>query len=1118
MYFLSLPYSRKFTVGRQSELLLNEELHKIYESTKHLTDTPPKKEEPKAKLHRSMWHDEDNNQLKWWDQTSKRWRRYFEREFKITDSIMSALPPAEPVRGQLWLHNGVLCYYDGVTWSPVKALLQDGSQFSLDLFRNFILVSPLWKIGNTIVEDKDLEAFKVEERKYLQNVLDAKTDSIVTGDGSRWGLNYKSIENPATIPKLPFNAKAQLLVPNIDYARMFIDHELDTEKFEEVSKVCVQYDKNFLINRTPSLVHINPGRMTKIKKRIVKIDRSNPRIQISAADTEFYGFQEDSYLGDLLLPDQEHMREDGTVSVDIMDYTIVEDGILLSYNAAQNYDYVLAISYEFSWMKSNGRMDKSSTKDTTNAYYVNKYNGPFNVFVEGYNYEDPFYEADGMTQTIKTKEDIRNLEVSLLHVPKREYGYIRNININNEGIIRPLREYKKPLVFVNGEALNEASGDIVIETDGTIRVRGAKQDMAWCVIDLKEEACEGNGYNGYEAQMATGKVGGDNLISYANGFLPNSETAVLFIDGLLVKKEDVLYDRTNRKINVMGGLKAGQEFILVEDRYNWLYSQDALQPALSIGKFSDSLVYFNNHLISNNVAVDTTEQPFEIRNNPDGSTTKIPYPGVFNEVKNFKTVYDEVVTLANKSSLDDLVASNRGKSSVDLEREIEKQVRQSFPANTREEVILAAIAKEQARRIIHNGVLYYVLSDKDGYICYKDNADPSYPCTAERVFTNTDANSIREIKRDYAGAIIQITNSRYKIYDNKAEEWVPMSTTDIAGLKYFAYSYENMPRSIRLLLPYTDKDVIQTYAFNMANSIEHPLIIKNVDVVNQDEIATSGQYVYGANSLRVWCNGIRQYPNTAPEDQPINGVQESIDGKSFRLPEKFTGKVTYVIESPENGLSSSCTMEVLDEKNISPGYINMYHVNQSMFPGRVTLYINGIRQPTDSFTVFDNHTLLIDSDEPLIGNWQNYPNEKVLANGKTYTLHHNVADKLLVEVRQDDRQECTIQLDGHPIFDVGIEKYDIPLDILEASDEIMIFADGLYYGPTLNGDEVDGGYVKNVARGCITIRQDEILDVINHDELYLHLRAKPLENNAYLSRKNNVPYERHNAKLTLEWR
>jgi hypothetical protein len=90
--------------------------------------------------------------------------------------------------------------------------------------------------------------------------------------------------------------------------------------------------------------------------------------------------------------------------------------------------------------------------------------------------------------------------------------------------------------------------------------------------------------------------------------------------------------------------------------------------------------------------------------------------------------------------------------------------------------------------------------------------------------------------------------------------------------------------------------------------------------------------------------------------------------------------------------------------------------------------------------------------------------------------------------------------------------------LLTKSDEIMIFADGLYYGPTLNGDEVDGGYVKNVSRGCITIRQDEILETMNHDELYLHLRAKPTENNAYLRRKDNVPYERHNAKLTLEWR
>ena len=139
------------------------------------------------------------------------------------------------------------------------------------------------------------------------------------------------------------------------------------------------------------------------------------------------------------------------------------------------------------------------------------------------------------------------------------------------------------------------------------------------------------------------KLEGDSLISYTAATIPDSETAVLFVDGLLVKKEEIIYDRVNHKIDVAGGLTPGQKFILVEDKYGWLYDEKALIPALSIGKFSDSLVYFNKHLICNSKAIDCSAEPFEPRMTPDGSITNIPYPGVFNEVKNFKAVYEEVV-------------------------------------------------------------------------------------------------------------------------------------------------------------------------------------------------------------------------------------------------------------------------------------------------------------------------------------------------------------------------------------------------------------------------------------------------------------------------------------------
>lgn len=1088
-----------------------------------MTDTPPKNAEPTAKLHRAIWHDEANNQLKWWNKTENKWQRYFDNEFRITDSIMSTLPPSNPVKGQLWLHSGVLCYYDGTNWNAVKALLQDGSQFSLDVFKNFLLVSPLWKIGNAIVEDTEIEAYKNEMRKYLQGVLDGDTDSWATGDGSKYAFNHSCESKDIKIPELPTDKKAQLLIPNIDYARLFLSHKLDTEKYEEVSKVCVQYDKNDLLNDTPSLVHLNPGRLSNMVKRLIKVDRDNPRISIASGNTEFYGFRSGRYFGDLLLPDQESQNDDGTINSVAKDYTIVEDGILLSYGAAQNYDYVLAITYEFSWMKSTGQMVKTNTKDATNAYYVDKFSGPFNVFVNGYNYEDPYYETDSTSQTISTKEDTSGYEVSILHVPKREYGYIRSINIKGQGIIRPLRKYTRPFVFCNGEALCEANGDVTFDEYGNAYIANAKQDMAWCMIDLCEAANESNGYTAYSPKLVSGKVGADGLISYDKDTVPDSETAVLFIDGLLVKKEDISYDRANLKIDVAGGLTSGQEYILVEDKYGWLYDEKSLIPALSVGKFTDTLVYFNGQLLCNNSALDCTSEPTSTRLDGNGIATEVVYPGVFNEVKNFKTVYEEIVELDTLADLESLVKANNGISKADVERNIDKAIRKQYIKEYEagiltEEQMVDLVLIAQKKGIVGEGILYYVANSQSGYLISKDNSGAPYSCSYTIVFDGSDSTSIREIQRDIAGNITQITNSRYCVYDSVNEKWDAMLNKDIEGLKYFAYAYENMQRSIRLLIPYTLEDNIQTYAFNTANSIEHPLTVKTMDVVDKDVIEISGQYIYGANTLRVWCNGIRQYPNTAKEDMVPNGIVESLDGKSFTLPEKFTGKITYIIELPENNQSTACSMEVLDEQNILPGYVNMYKTKKPMFPGRVTLYVNGIRQPADAFTVFDNYTLLINDDTALIGNSQNYPEETVLAGGSKHTLTHSVADKLLVEVRQDDRQEVTVQLEGHPIYDLDVEKLGISTDILEAADEIMIFSDGLYFGPTLNGSEIDGGYIINRARGCITIRQDEILESINTDDEYLYLKAHPYENIVYLKRHNNEPYERYNAKLTLEWR
>ena len=83
--------------------------------------------------------------------------------------MLDHLAPADPIYGQLWLNNGVLFYFDGTTWKPVRALAVDGSKLNVSAFEDFVILSPLTQDGNMVVPDNyDLALLEyqraVEER------------------------------------------------------------------------------------------------------------------------------------------------------------------------------------------------------------------------------------------------------------------------------------------------------------------------------------------------------------------------------------------------------------------------------------------------------------------------------------------------------------------------------------------------------------------------------------------------------------------------------------------------------------------------------------------------------------------------------------------------------------------------------------------------------------------------------------------------------------------------------------------------------------------------------------------------------------------------------------------
>ena len=1069
---LSYPYKRNFQVGRGSELLYNEELHQMYEATRHLNEVPEEGGEPIAKMNGSVWHDKNTNELKWFDQAAGKWRCYYEDQFKRTSDIMSILPPADPIIGELWLNHGILCYWDGAAWHPVKADVQDGSQYSLDVFQNFMLISPLQQVGDTVVADDNVEDYKKAERQYLQGILDSKTDSYMTGDGTKWYPGKKNIINAPSLPVFEADAKWQMVIPHEQNARVFIDHEL-TDKYEKVNECCIQMKKKDVYNHTPSLVHINPSRLSNIRKRLVKIDRANPKILIPPTNTEYYGFRAGDHLGDFLCPDNE--EGDG-------DYTIQSDGILLSFNASQDYDYILAVTYEFMWLKATGSETHFDYGDKKTHYYVENYLGPNSLFVEGYDLEDPYFTEDSTKKMVSVKEDTDGLSVSMLHVPKREYGYIRKLDSQGRGIIHPVQHFgiDDSIVFANGQALSSAYDGVVFDGD-YIYVPGAKEGMMWSVVSLTD--------GDYTAKVLEGETPNTNVINYApddehkieiwetdedgnivyqkdkdgnyvyardafghiqyekdadGNYVPEKDATgsivyetdsagnkiydsegrpvpkkvpkkmktmriILFIDGLLVKNEDIILHEATHELTVQG-LRQMQEYILIEDKKGWLYETGSLCPAIPTGTLSESMVYYNSHLINNGSCVDTELDPEAVTD------------GVFNEVRHFI-----------------------------------KRVTQTIPK-----------------------------TDADGSPLKDINGDP-----------------IVEIQS-------KVVSKEFRVYDPVSGKWNPVTENEAGPLELTTHSYENTPGGVKLSMGYDAADKVRVYAYKYANDIDHPVQVFNEYVRDTDLVKTKASYLPGRHTLKVWLNGVRQYPKILKDD---TGIEEETTGNYFKFPQKVTGLVTYIIELPEDGRTDACSVAVLDEKNIQPGYVNMYKTDISLYPGRATVYVNGLRLPKEGFTLLDNHTFIINDTQQLIGAANNFPREFVTyGDGKHKYIEHVSADKILVEVRQDDRLEQTMVMSDHDKTEIDLGYYKMNPAILEPADELMIYINGLYFGPKMNE-----GYELLPSRNTVLIQNEIMRDIMNRD-IRMAIAKNQVELRDYFQSRGREIVPQADTVFTFEWR
>ena len=396
-------------------------------------------------------------------------------------------------------------------------------------------------------------------------------------------------------------------------------------------------------------------------------------------------------------------------------------------------------------------------------------------------------------------------------------------------------------------------------------------------------------------------------------------------------------------------------------------------------------------------------------------------------------------------------------------------------------------------------------------------------------------------------------------YDDVNKKWLTLTPQTKKGLLAIIDSYENMPSTIGLRIPWSKKDDrLDMYVYGYADDIEHSLIIRNLpshyddpesvfdeknkllrDVMTGDapETAKNGihffekdireavkklpdefieslpmdplhaersrrkareeaiknlnltpkystvhyhqfdiddQYIMNAGSLCVYVNGVRQ------------SYVEEIKNNRFAIPWPVKGIVTYTIEFPEHGNSVVATREIVDERNTLNDLTNIYRTTVSLYPGKLSVYINGVRQPHDSYTIMDAHTIMfLPKDTRLIGNIHNYPDENILdLQNKPATLHHSLDDKILIEVfNEHNWKEEHIKLEqSNQNFIIPIKKYGLTPDLVRTKDELKIYIDGLFFG--LKDHD---GYQRNRNSEILTITRPETIERLVGDTLYDYL-------------------------------
>lgn len=922
--------ARKFNMGRQNELSLNNEMHNLLMSLKYINNGPsiPQQDYQTPIPLGAIWNDNNRGQNVLKVNTANNgWEEVFKGFYHPADLFTQ---PLSPVHGQLWIDankDNTLHFYDQNTntWIAVRAAQTTSNQILVDAHNNFMHMYPL--------KDMDSES-EVTTKSFL---VPYEEYGKLTNDG------------------------------------LFIHPSSD--EYEKLSDISVKFHSQ---SEKGSWVHVNPHKLFTMEKKLVK------NVKTGADAYKIYGLYDNNTEFFYLDSNNKwnHMIPfDISTGVIAGDFKAFDQGIEIISERAKASEFIMMYAYSFYDTARPGKVIRQDFNVGSNAeLQIGLSTSKPLMFFDGLYLEQNCYNYDNATGIVTLNDDIINqMDVMSVVFEKNEkidFSINQTIDDTNDVLIGTLTNtYEKPMVFVSGVMGAELFGPEQIEYDrsnNTIKIKNwgphptGETYYAMVVEGVSSYICHGH--------LDSTKT------IYNESITNNNEDYLLWMDGLLISSKDL--DVSEGEVKVANAIE-GMEYLLLrindQETTALMFDGKAMNFTVAIknedgtlyNECNNACVFIDGHAVmmadtvhKENIPVKgANKQIIKIKNTDNTSSNVYDY-----YIYNMETAKWESLSQEDITKVDNLIKADYSSGSIMIDTpDGSKGTYYAYTyANGVEEPLLVG------HRVLLEGKTDYSVNVKhkfninQGALSVYTNKLLDYDVVEEKSNIGKFIVPLYDNKEMYNnGSLMYIVERPEKTESvacirevltakNRNTQYAQGYTTSISLLPGYVSVYVNGVRLER-----SDFTIIDEY-----NLLLHTTTVGGQRNYDQNDSTTWNKYLHYDKNGEYEINCLR-------DDHIMIEVRQDYNLKSQTIPVRYPGQKTFYLE--DDGIPKSLIL--------TQDYIKIF-INGLIYTGEYT-----INKDNGSITLLDTQLDSILNVDPISRYFELNPDkydEYIQEHGKPY--------------------------------------------------------------------------------------------------------------------------------------